>query len=306
MEPLHFIGRRLGIFILAAVTVSALSSCKKDRPGGNSEPENELIPINVSTSLWTRATDDGYEENDRVGIYVVNWDGDSRSQLQSSGNHADNALYTFSGGSWVNDTPLYWQDQTTKADFYCYYPYSSAVQDVSAFPFSVNTDQSSDAGYKASDLLWGKTEGVSPTPDPVQITTRHLMSNLLIYLKPGNGYSEETLAAAQKTVIVTGVRTSSTVDLSTGSVTATGDVGEIVAKTEDGYYRALVVPQTLTDTPVLKITVDGYEYTLSQSIAFESNRQHICTVTVNKTGEGIDIGIGDWETDDTDYGGSVE
>lgn len=177
---------------------------------------------------------------------------------------------------------------------------------MSAFQFSVNTDQSSDTGYKSSDLLWGKSEGVSPTPDPVQITTRHLMSNLLIYLKPGNGYSEESLAAAQKTVTVTGVKTSSAVDLATGSVTATGDAGEIVPKTEDGYYRALVIPQTLTDTPVLKITVDGYEYTLSQSITFESNRQHKCTVTVNKTGEGVDIGIGDWEVDDTDYGGVVE
>ena len=166
------------IAVSALLLCSMLASCKKEQKetiAGEPEP----IPINVSTSLWTKATDSGYEENDKVGIYVVNWSGDIQAPLLSSGNHADNAGFTFSGGVWMPDDTLYWLDQSTKADFYCYYPYVLEVEDVASFPFSVNLDQSTDAGYKSSDLLWGKTEGVSPTPDPVGIMTNHLMEAVI-------------------------------------------------------------------------------------------------------------------------------
>ena len=124
-----------------------LASCKKE-PKETLAQEQAPIPINVFTSLWTKVTDNGYEENDKVGIYVVNWSDDTQSQLLSSGNHADNAGFTFSGGVWMPDDSLYWLDQSTKADFYCYYPYAESVVDVASFPFSVNLDQSTDAGYK--------------------------------------------------------------------------------------------------------------------------------------------------------------
>ena len=54
------------------------------------------------------------------------------------------------------DTPVYWKDETTPADFYCYYPYMQTVSDVTAVPFSVKADQSTLENYKASELLWGK------------------------------------------------------------------------------------------------------------------------------------------------------
>lgn len=295
----------LSIAMSALLLCSMLASCKKE-PKETLAQEQTPIPINVSTSLWTKVTDNGYEENDKVGIYVVNWSDDSQSQFLSSGNHADNAGFTFSGGVWMPDDSLYWLDQSTKADFYCYYPYVESVVDVASFPFSVNLDQSTDAGYKSSDLLWGKTEGVSPTPDPVEIMTNHLMSNLLIYLQPGKGYSEETFAAAQKSVSVTGVLYSANVNLATGEVIPVGEPSDLIPKPEDGYYRVLIVPQFVVDAPLVRVVINGDEYTLNQSIDFESNRQYKCTVTVNRTGEGVDIGIGDWIVDDDDYGGVVE
>ena len=44
---------------------------------------------------------------------------------------------------------------------------------------------------------------------------------------------------------------------------------------------------------------------MKQTITFAPNKQHTCTVTVNKTSEGINIGISDWETDGNDYGGTI-
>ena len=36
----------------------------------------------------------------------------------------DNCKFTFDGTKWNAGNEIYWFDATTKADFYCYYPYT--------------------------------------------------------------------------------------------------------------------------------------------------------------------------------------
>lgn len=293
------------IFILLLVGGCFLAGCS-----GNDEDivtnypdEPTRMPINIAAGMWTRATDSAFEQNDKAGIYVVNYVDNTAGTLSVSGNHVNNMRFTYSG-TWTPDTPIYWKDQTTKADFYCYYPYAAGISNISAYPFAVHADQHIETEYKASDFLWGKTAGVTPTADPVQITIKHVMSNLLIYLKAGQGYNEEDLHTAQVTIC--GLKTQATIDLATGKATATGEIADITPLSQDDCFRALVVPQNVAETALVKIEIGGNEYTLMQNMTFEANKQHSCTITVNRTGEGINIGIGSWETDDTDSGGTVE
>ena len=256
-------------------------------------------------NVWTRVTDTDYESGDKVGIYVVNYQGSSAGALQSSGNHVDNMCFTYTN-NWTPESDIYWKDETTKADFYCYYPYGTP-SDITAHPFSVKTDQSQQADYKASEFLWGKASGVSPTANAVPIITNRSMSNMLIYVAPGKGFTEETLAAATKSVRICNVKSSATVDLRTGVATATGSATEIIPYNEGTYYRALLVPQTVADgSNLITITVDGVDYTLAKGFTFKANTQHKFTVTVNKASSGVDIGVGNWEVDDTDNGGAAE
>ncbi|MBR5607311.1 MAG: fimbrillin family protein, partial [Bacteroidaceae bacterium] len=210
--------------------------------------EDGKIPINITTNI-TRATDTAFENGDKVGLFVVN----VPNALKVSGNHADNICHTYSG-SWTAKTPIYWLDESTKADFYCYYPYSSTISSVDAYPFSVRADQKDEANYKASDFLWGKTTGVAPTKNSVNISVKHAMSNVIVKLVPGSGYTHSDMAAAS--VSICGLKTSSTINLATGEVIATGRANDITPKKEkDGQYRALVVPQSVTDTDLIKVTV---------------------------------------------------
>lgn len=299
--------------VLVSISLIAITSCGKGSSGNapvtptpTPTPSKTSIPINISTSIWgTKATDTGFETNDKVGIFIVNYSGSTPGTLAVSGNHATNISFTFSGSAWTGSSALYWIDETTKADFYCYYPYSPSVSSVTAFPFSVNVNQSIEANYKSSDLLWGKTSAVSPTSAPVPITVKHTMSNLLVYLKPGTGFTQAQLDAATKSIVITNTKPNSTVNLSDGSVTATGTVADISAKQENGYFRALIVPQTVNSVDLIRITIDGKAFTFKQTIDFISNKQYKCTLTVNKIDEGIDIGIGGWDNDGTDYGGTV-
>ncbi len=285
------------IFFLAAM--AAMVSCSKNVENVPTTPATDKLPINITTTL-TRATDSAFEAGDKVGIFVVN----EPNTLATSGNHVDNMGFTYST-KWTPDTEIYWLDKSTKADFYCYYPYAE-VANTAAHTFATKADQSSLANYKASEFLWGKTAGVAPTEEAVNITTNHTFSNALVILKPGDGFTEESLAAATKSVKICGVKTNATIDLATGVATATGNATEVTPYLENGQYRALIVPQTTAEGALIVVTVDGVDYTLSRSMTFKANKQHKFTVTLNKVSNGVNVGIGGWETDEEDYGGDAE
>lgn len=285
------------------MTLAVLASCKKTEeptPTPEPKPEPELVPIQIATTM-TRATDYAFETGDNVGLFVVN----EPNSLQLNGNHVDNCKFTFDGAKWNAGKEIYWQDATTKADFYCYYPYTSSVSSITAFPFQISPNQSTESGYKVSDLMWGKVDGVSPTPDPVVISVNHSMSCLIVKLKAGTGWKEDDIKDAE--VALCGLRTSSLINLADGTVTADGGATEMKPmKVGTGIFKALVVPQKVSDSDLVQVKVGTNSYSLKTSIDLKSGRQHTCTVVINRTGEGINIGIGPWETDDIDYGGSVE
>ena len=286
------------LFTLMAA-VAAMVSCSNNVENVPATPETNLLPINISTTL-TRATDSAFEAGDKVGIFVVN----EPNALAASGNHVDNMGFTYST-KWTPDAPIYWLDQTTKADFYCYYPYAEGVS-TTAHTFATKVDQSTLANYKASEFLWGKVAGVTPTEEAVNITTNHAFSNALVILKPGDGFTEAKLAAATKSVKICGVKTGATINLATGVATATGNATEVTPYLENGQYRALIVPQTTAEGALIVVTVDGVDYTLSRSMTFKANKQHKFTVTLNKVSNGVNVGIGGWESDEEDYGGDAE
>ncbi len=284
---------------LIIVTLVVLGSCKKTEEPAP-VPEQELVPIQIATAV-TRATDYAFETGDNVGLFVVN----EPKNLQIRGNHVDNCKFTFDGTKWNAGEETYWLDATTKADFYCYYPYTSSVSSITAFPFQVCQDQSSESGYKASDLMWGKVQGIAPTPDPVMVTVNHSMSCLIVNLKAGTGWNEDDIKEAEVTLC--GLRTSALVNLADGTVIADGGTAEMKPlPIGAGIFKALVVPQKVSDSELVRVKVGTNSYSLKTSIDLKSGRQHTCTVVINRTGEGINIGIGPWETDGIDYGGPVE
>ncbi len=293
-------------FLFSVALLMLFISCSKDSvnelPTPPPSAEIKQIPISIST-LITRATDTNFERDDKVGIYVVNYNGSTPGTLVSSGNHVNNMRFTYSG-NWTPDQEIYWKDDKTKADFYSYYPHTANISNITAVPVSVNSDQSTEANYKASDFLWGKTAGVTPTESSVKIDVKHLMSNLIIKLVPGDGYKTEDFNVAQ--IEVCGLKTNATVNLATGAITATGVSADITPINEIAQYRALVIPQSVSNSDLIRITIEDNSYLLKQSINFAPNKQYTSTITINKTSQGINIGIGDWEEDDIDYGGTVE
>lgn len=294
-----------------------MASCSSGSGGSGDEPaptpvtpsaSKKQIKISSTVTAQTdvRATDNAFESGDKAGLFVVNRNADgSAVNLTTSGNYVDNRQFSYNG-SWSTSTPIYWKDETTHADFYLYYPYTSTVSSVSAMPFSVNANQGTEAAYKASDLMVGSTLNVAPTESAVNINVRHLMSQMVITLVAGNGFTNETLSAAGVSVAINGVKTSSTINLAESSVTATGDVSTITPLKSDGNYKALIVPQSVEETNLITVNVNGRDYNMKKAFTFASGKRYNFTVTVSKTSSGLNVNITGWDDDGTDNGGTAE
>ena len=272
---------------------------------------SERIPIHISFTPQTRATDDAFEEGDKIGLYVSNYNNGVPSTLMTTGNHVDNAMFVYEDNKWLPENNIYWKDKNTAADFYAYYPYSESPN-ISAHPFFVQADQSTEDAFWASDFLWGKATNVTPTPSSVAIQTNHSLSSILVDIKPGSGFTAASWAAAEKSVKICEIKTAATINLSTGVATATGNGGEIIPlyAAETGTtisYKAMMIPQVVADNSrLVVVTVDGTEYVYRKGYTFTPNTQHKFTVTVNKSESSVDVTIGEWEIDSTTNEGNAE
>jgi len=304
------INKYLALAMCALLTLGACSS-----GGGSDTPlpsptPLEKIPIHISTSASSRATDEAFEEGDAIGLFVVNRnDKGSEDDLKVTGNHIDNCKFTYQGGTWTSAYPAYWKDETTHADFYLYYPYTSTISNVKAMPWNVKADQSNLTDYQASDLLIGKSTDVAPTESAVKIDAKHVLSQMIITLVAGNGFTESSLASSDISVKVNHLKSNATANLSTGEVTALGDFMTITPLKENEKYKAIIIPQTVEEDKLITVNVDGKDYNLTKGPnfhAFEAGKSHHFTVTLSKTSSGLNVGITKWEEDGIDHGGNAE
>ena len=302
-------------FVIGILSTYLFACCSSDSvnetiPPTSPTPPSEMLPINISTTVSSRATDLAFEVGDKIGLFVVNHNADgSAAALQVSGNHVDNMQYTYNS-SWTPATQTYWKDNTTHADFYLYYPYTSTITSIDAMPYSVKANQSQLSDYKAGDLMIGKTIDVAPTQSSVKIEAKHVMSQMTINLVAGNGFTDATLAAAKISVKVNRLKTKATANLATGAVTAIGDDTDIIPfKVANKSYKAIVVPQAVGEGNLITVNVDGRNFDLPKTTnfrGFEAGKKYSFNVTLSRDTSGVNVNITKWEDDGNDYGGTAE
>ena len=299
--------------LLSILMISTLLiSCSKDSDNDIVKPkpptpptppitEEKKIPISI---IAQRAddSDTNFKSGDKVGLYVVNYNGLTSGKLATSGNQVNNVYFSYSG-NWTPEKKIYWKDKSTKADLFCYFPYKLNIGNVTALPIAVKENQNSEENYKASEFLWGKKTGVTPTESSITISVQQAMSKLIVKLVAGNGYKEEDLSKAE--VVICGLKTNATVNLATGEVTSTGIEKDITPMKKSSEYHAFVVPQNVKETDLIKVTIGENTFLLNETIDFNSNKQYTCTITIDRSGQGITIGIDSWDIDDKDYGDQI-
>lgn len=318
-------------YITGVVSLLALlsASCADDRigydqPGGDSAIELRL-EAQIEQVNASRADDSGFADGDKIGIYVVNYSGDQPGELLPEGNQASNVQFTYDEANlkWTGNRQLYFKDDRTKVDVYGIYPYRSGITDVENMDFSVERNQANKpynaiSSYEASDLLWGKTTGVSPDTPLITVKFNHILSGVQVVLIEGTGFGEGEWIDLEKSVFIGGTVRDAVVNLKEGKATPAGDCDGhyIAANPVNDMFRAVVIPQTVAaGTPLILINVgeESYEFKRTEAMTFSPSKLHKFTLQVNKSASTgkyefslVQEAITAWESDLDSHNGEAK
>ena len=271
---------------------------------------------------FSKVAGDEFEAGDRIGVFMsYSGSGDGADDNSGDGasenpngensqeiviyldNQAFTALNTGAGVlEWKSGDKLWWKDESTPADFRCYYPYSAEATGKQMLNCGVRADQRTHKAFSESDILWGESLGVEPTAECVELMTSHRTGQVVVELVPGKGYDKTSLSAAVESLVLKGAVCGAVLNLASGELVAEGEVQDVQPCAEGLVFRALLPPQSIPEFEV-SIVVAGLERSRKTALEIMSNKRLKCTITVDKVTEGVNVGIGGWEDYGEDFGG---
>lgn len=298
----------LGLATLFAVAFT-FTACSSDDAESQSVQQDRTIRLTSSVERGsTRATSDpqsstSLSTSSDLAIWAINQTG---SAALTNGN---NEQYSVDGSGNLtpktSDNTMTWPDGAT-LDFYAYAPYNSNYSYNAANTFSVQTDQSTEANYLASDLVLAKAIGKTYAANtPVALQFNHLLSKINITINKAENANVD-LSKAKVTITNTKLKTNfkpSATDESSDKilteVTTDNDAADILAVSALGEATtacAIIVPQQIAaGTALVKIETtseasSGANRTLiaklSAATTFASGQSYNFTVTVNDADAG--------------------
>ena len=252
----------------AAAAGLVMAVACQDGPVEKPVPAEKLaIKLNASLYQFTKATDTAFEEGDQISVNIFNPEC-----------YLYNAHFTYTGGQLTSATPYEWYEDTdVEATVTAMYPASETMEGFAATQsFMVNADQSTKAGYAASDLLLASTKAY-PSEEAVNLPFKHALSKIVVNV---DNQLKESIADVWFTDVL-GEVTFSTADHS--DLTAVGSAGTVKAyKSGENTWQLIVAPQTASPKLALT-TASGKQYTfvLSEEVVFTSGKVSTATVTVS-------------------------
>ena len=228
---------------------------------------SEITPSRAASNLQSTQIVAGQE----VGVTITGIkEGQEHNNIAWS--VGDNGALTNTGDA------VYYGDGT--ATITAYHPFNDDWDESTTYAFSVSTDQSTNAEYLASDLLWA-TASSEKTENAIPLPFSHKLAKINVTLVPEE--DDDDLNGA--TISIYGTKTSTTFNPTTGVISdATGEPQDIIAgvTTDDAYTAsAIVIPQEVSGK-FIKITHEGktYYYTLASAKTLEAGTSYSFTLTV--------------------------
>jgi len=233
-----------------------------------SEPGTTL-DVQGATRAGTSVQTTELASGEAVDVYIKN---------ATSGAFIHNPLAcTVSGssGDLTSATTVFFPFDGSSVDMYAVHP---SVASGSAF--SVNSDQTTDANYRASDLTYSPTATYAYSSSTQVLPMTHLMAKVIVNIVLPTATPAWTLTDlkvhAKRAVVMT-YPTGSSDDYSLGALS---DEGTISLNNEGA---VLIPPQTITSgTAFITFNIPGvgpYTYKLPADKTFESGKQYSYTIT---------------------------
>lgn len=253
-------------------------------------------------------------EGVKVGVFVKNQDG-----YISGGN---NAQLTANGAGAFTGAPIYLPEDGSAVSVAAYAPYSSKFNDMADVEadFTVASNQSTDAGYLASDLLWGVPAGTNAfTKDNpvVALNFTHMLAKLTVKFKTSANTDVDLKGS---TINIVNTLPSTTLKVADGTIgaakgTATSIKAAAFASDATEFVTsAIIVPQTVSTGSFIQVVLTNGKMLnakLNAEATFVSGKSY--SYVVNISGQGSDVvaeielgsSVTDWIEDTTPLTGDV-
>lgn len=298
--------RKARLFALLAMlfVIGACNDIPEVPPVGGDDSSNIELKIDAVTGDFTRATDTAFETGDAISVFGYKSDLDDYTSWQT---WLANGKFTKGSNGFSSDQPYYWYEGEDKGHIVGLYPYNANYTAENfigdGITFNVKLDQSTHAGYTASDLMFAVANDVTPSTEKVVLEFKHLLSKLVVDI-------DNQTARTIKEVYVTNVYGGATYTIVGGYTN--GNIETIkagkLANASSGYTDsyALIVPPHEGIPSIAITTNDDKQYTFSVNEAINFNPSKVrhlkVTITEESISTEIDAVIRDWESDeDVDF-----
>ena len=292
----------LGGALVALSLALAMSGCTDSfrendypRPWGNSEgDDDDLVPVEFTLSSqrnhdFTRAESSivSFNSGETIKVFVSTNGGSS---------YTDYDYTTAAAGQEVGLTapapPPYFPDgPASTVQAYAYYPATAGA----SATFSVADNQTSDAAYKSSDLMYAANRTITKgSSEGTKLQMAHKMVQLCITASAASGSDlsiYKVKVNAKKSVTFTPAD---------GTATATGDNGDVIALTQAGTGYVLIPPQLINNVTI-KIETDEVgssqgtaTFGFASTSSFEAGNSYSLDLTVSPSQLGTTTAITDW------------
>ena len=298
------------IAYLLTLGILIATSCSNDVEELDTATDTAIV-LTATIENETRAAEglqESFTAGDEVGVYIAKEKDGTTAYL------AENKLFKVKSNGKLeasDGTRYIYPDASYETRIYAYKPYSGngVVNNV----FSVAADQTTEANYIASDVLWGEPKNGNPVTreSAIDLEFEHRCAKLVVNLTVADGLNLKggTLCTSE---VVTGMKLS---DIASGTFLATTDKGEITfgnltdAATQT--HVAVLVPQNVpAGTELMRITLADASarplaMRLPSQLSLEAGKKCVLNVTARRSGLELDnTKITPW-TSSEQYDGEV-
>ncbi len=275
-------------FILAVAAVAFSACTHMENPIEEiipEEPTEIKVPVSLSYStvdvVASKAAQDLNEGTFTSGESVK-----VRISNTGAGEWTDYAFTTGDAGAMTAPDPgPYYPAGAQNIDIVAYYPASAGTS------FTVASDQTADASYKASDLIFASVTNQAKQAAAVNLAFSHKMAKLCVNITPGQGVT------SINSLSVLNVKPTVSFDQGTGAVGAAGGEAVSIAMSNNG---AAIIPAQTINGGLLSIVTD--KGTATYSVAdkvFEAGKLYTINITVNLRAVGTTTAITGWNSEGT-------
>ena len=236
----------------------------------------------IALSVETKATtDNNWQGVQTVAVLV---DGEMKPYTVNSSGDYQTATLT-------SDDPFYWQS-TAPIQVSAWYPYTEGSTDMPAVV--VQADQSEETNFHQSDYICAENQQVEFGGTQTLQFTHRTAKVVVNPLLAGDGMTDDELAGA--TIALIGV--------------STGDTESATVTPYQNTTALLPEQQIAANEPFIRVTLatgTTYSYKPDEAITLKAGYQYTYTITVNKTGLGMEnVAISSWDNTTPAISGEAE